>query len=304
MPLVDVVDEKDNVIKSIEKSSSKKSDIVRCVVVFLLNDKNEILLQLRSKTDDKYPSHWDCSAGGHLDAGEDYVDGAKREMLEEIGVKTELEFIDKYLFKADGGRRYFSSLFKGKFSGKFKIDPNEGTEVKFFSKSEIEKMIEALDNPKHKVMISLLYASGVRVSELVTLKIEDIDLQKRLLKVCQGKGQKDRYTILSKTVVEQIRKYIHSRPYQSRYLFASSEGHVTIRTVEEVLKQARHKAKMTLHVTPHSLRHSFATHHMEQGTKTEYIQQMLGHKDIRTTRIYEHISTKHLENIKSPQDNL
>ena len=142
MPLVDVVDEKDNVIKSIEKSSSKKSDIVRCVVVFLLNDKNEILLQLRSKTDDKYPSHWDCSAGGHLDAGEDYVDGAKREMLEEIGVKTELEFIDKYLFKADGGRRYFSSLFKGKFSGKFKIDPNEGTEVKFFSKSEIEKMIE------------------------------------------------------------------------------------------------------------------------------------------------------------------
>jgi len=174
----------------------------------------------------------------------------------------------------------------------------------FASPEEIEKMIEALDNPKHKVMISLLYASGVRVSELVTLKIEDIDLQKRLLKVCQGKGQKDRYTILSKTVVEQIRKYIHSRPYQSRYLFASSEGHVTIRTVEEVLKQARHKAKMTLHVTPHSLRHSFATHHMEQGTKTEYIQQMLGHKDIRTTRIYEHISTKHLENIKSPQDNL
>ena len=172
----------------------------------------------------------------------------------------------------------------------------------FASSEEIEKMIVVLDNPKHKLMISLLYASGVRVSELVTLKIEDIDLQKRLLKVCQGKGQKDRYTIVSKIVVEQIKNYIQTRPYHSRYLFASSEGHITIRTVEEVLKQARDKAKITLPLTPHTLRHSFATHHMEQGTKTEYIQQMLGHKDLRTTRIYEHIVTKHLESIKSPQD--
>src|SRR3989338_2971198 len=85
------------------------------------------------------------------------------------------------------------------------------------SAEEIENMITALDNPKHKFMISLLYATGVRVSELVSLKIEDIDLQKRLLKVRQGKGNKDRYTILSKIVVEQIKNYIQTRPYQSRY---------------------------------------------------------------------------------------
>jgi len=172
----------------------------------------------------------------------------------------------------------------------------------FASPEEIENMINALDNTKHKLIISLLYASGVRVSELVSLKIEDIDLQKRLLKVRQGKGNKDRHTILSKVVVELIRSYLSTRPYESNYLFASSDGHITPRTVEEVLKQACQKARITNPLTPHSLRHSFATHHMEQGTKTKYIQQMLGHKDIRTTRIYEHISTKHLEKIRSPQD--
>lgn len=173
----------------------------------------------------------------------------------------------------------------------------------FPSPDEIDVMINVLDNPKHKLMLSLLYASGVRVSELVSIKIEDIDLQKRLLKVRQGKGNKDRYTILSMKVVEQIKNYTPTYSSESNYLFASSDGHITIRTVEEVLKQACHKAKIKNALTPHSLRHSFATHHMEHGTKTEYIQQMLGHKDIRTTRIYEHISTKHLEKIRSPQDN-
>ncbi len=172
----------------------------------------------------------------------------------------------------------------------------------FASSEEIENMITAIDNPKHKLLISLLYASGVRVSELVTLKIEDVDLKRRLLKVRQGKGNKDRYTILSLKVTAQIQHYLQTRHIQNNYLFAFRDGHITPRTVEEVLKQACKKASIKLPLTPHSLRHSFATHHMEQGTKTEYIQQMLGHKDIRTTRIYEHISTKHLENIKSPHD--
>ncbi len=172
----------------------------------------------------------------------------------------------------------------------------------FASPEEIVNMIESVDNPKHKLMISLLYASGVRVSELVSIKIEDLDLQKRLLKVRQGKGKKDRYTILSVKVTEQIKNYIQIPPPQSNYLFSSHDGHVTIRTVEEVIKQACQKAKINSPLSPHSLRHSFATHLMENGTKIEYIQQMLGHKDIRTTRIYQHISTKHLEKIKSPQD--
>lgn len=142
MALVDVVDEKDCVIQSTLLNKTTNSDILRCAVVFLVNNKNEILLQLRSKTEKTYPLHWDLSAGGHLNSGEDYIDGAKREMFEEIGVKVNLEFLDKYLFEADGGRLYFSALFKGEFSGKFKIDRKEVSEVKFFSVDDIKKMIK------------------------------------------------------------------------------------------------------------------------------------------------------------------
>jgi len=141
MSLVDVVDENDKVIRSVDWKDATNSDIQRCVAVFIFNKKGEILLQLRSEKEKYYPLCWDISAGGHLDSGEEYADCAKREMFEEIGVKTKLEFVDKYLF-TDGRRRYFSSLFKGRFSGKFKIDQKEVSKVEFFSIKKIRKMIE------------------------------------------------------------------------------------------------------------------------------------------------------------------
>lgn len=168
--------------------------------------------------------------------------------------------------------------------------------------AEIQRMHSALKNKKHKLILSLLYATGVRVSELVSIKIEDINFERKLLCVRQGKGRKDRYTILSNTVIDEIKNYLRIRLYKSPYLFASYERHISPRTVEEVIMQACKKARIQKDITPHSLRHSFATHHMEAGTKTEYIQQMLGHKDIRTTRGYEQIVTAHLEKIKSPHD--
>jgi integrase/recombinase XerD len=170
------------------------------------------------------------------------------------------------------------------------------------SKNNIQKMIQVTKNQKHKLIISLLYASGVRRAELVKIKINDLDFGKKLLLVRQGKGNKDRYTILSDLVINQIHTYLMKRPYNSEYLFASQNGHITSSTVEQVIKQARIKAKIKNNLTPHSLRHSFTTHHMESGTKTEYIQEMLGHKDIRTTRGYEKISNRHLMKIKSPHD--
>ena len=170
------------------------------------------------------------------------------------------------------------------------------------SPEEIQKLIDVTPNPKHKLVISLLYASGVRRSELVTIRIEDLDLNKRLLLIKAGKGNKDRFTILSHTVIQQIKDYLRTRPYPSPYLFASHQSHITPTTVERIIEHARQKAKIEKNITPHTLRHSFATHHLEVGTRLEYIQQMLGHRDIRTTRAYQNIVTKHLETITSPQD--
>ncbi|MBU1202708.1 NUDIX domain-containing protein [Patescibacteria group bacterium] len=141
LELVEVVDKNDKVLKIIDRKSAKKSDILRVSNIMIINDEDEILLQLRSENSYNYPSYWDCSGGGHVDSGEDYFGCAKRELFEEIGVKTELELLGKHYIELDDGRKHFSTFFKGKYNGEFNIDPNEVTKVQFFTKEEIKKMI-------------------------------------------------------------------------------------------------------------------------------------------------------------------
>ncbi len=172
------------------------------------------------------------------------------------------------------------------------------------TKDEIKQLINAPTNSKHQLFIGLLYATGVRVDELIHLKINDLNFNRKLLLVRQGKGKKDRYTLLSENIIKKIQEYLSNRKNESQYLFETPDGHITDRTAQQILKYAKNKAKIKKTVTPHILRHTFATHLMEANIKTEYIQQLLGHNDIRTTRIYECITTKHLETIQSPHDNL
>jgi site-specific recombinase XerD len=169
---------------------------------------------------------------------------------------------------------------------------------------EMKNLINAPQNPKHQLLIAMLYATGVRVNELTHIKLNDLNFNKKLLLVHQGKGKKDRYTILSENIIIKIQSYLQHRKNKSDYLFETRDSHITDRTVQQILKNARNKARIKKTVTPHILRHTFATHLMENNVKTEYIQQLLGHKDVRTTRIYEGITTKHLETIQSPHDNL
>ncbi len=197
---------------------------------------------------------------------------------------------------------YYKTIMKRKFDVPFQ--KREHKERQLASRSEIIKMIKLTKNNKHKLIISLLYASGVRVSELVKIKISHIDFENKLLLVKQGKGSKDRFTILSNLVLFEIKRYLKSRPYKNDFLFASHKGHISTRTVEQVIQMAKKKANLNKNITPHSLRHSFATHHVDTGTRTEFIQKMLGHKDIRTTQIYERITTKHLMDVKSPHDGM
>ena len=195
---------------------------------------------------------------------------------------------------------YYLQVMKRRFTIPFQ--KREHQILREASTDEIRQMLAVTKNPKHHLLISLLYAAGVRVSEAVRVKLEHLNFEKKLLLVRQGKGKKDRYTILSEVVIQEIKDYLAQRPYQSPYLFASRESHICEKTAEEILTQAKHKAGLSKNITPHTLRRSFATHHINQNTRLEFIQSMMGHKDIRTTRGYQYITPAHLESVRSPHD--
>jgi integrase/recombinase XerD len=174
------------------------------------------------------------------------------------------------------------------------------------SKEEIADLIKAAEaNIKHQAMLSLIYSCGLRRSELINLKIPDVDSRRGLLIIRNAKGKKDRVTPLSDKVVELLRNYY--RQYRTKiYLFEGwNRGEkYSDRSLEEVLKKYIKLAGINKPVTLHWLRHSYATHLLENGTDLRYIQEILGHKSSRTTEIYTHVSTKQLQKIRSPFDDL
>lgn len=174
---------------------------------------------------------------------------------------------------------------------------------KVLSPSEVMHLLSVLDNVKHKAILYTIYASGLRVSEVATLKLTDIEEQRMLLRVEQAKGAKDRYTLLSETGLGYIQKYI--KQYQPSYwLFEGQQpdSHISERSVQHIFKHALEAAEINRPVSVHSLRHSFATHLLENGTDLRYIQELLGHQSPRTTQIYTHVSNRTLSKIKSPLD--
>jgi len=173
------------------------------------------------------------------------------------------------------------------------------------SQSEVARLLAAPRNLKHRALLLLLYSSGLRVSELVRLRPEDVDAERGLLRVRRGKGAKDRYTLLADRAVAALRVYWKAyRP--ERWLFPGGrpERHLTPRSVQRVVARAAQRARITKHVTPHTLRHSFATHLLEGGTNLRIIQELLGHASSRTTERYTHVATSTFESIRSPLDNL
>ena len=163
-------------------------------------------------------------------------------------------------------------------------------------------MIEVLTNPKHRCVVSMLYATGVRVSELTHIKMRDIDLDRMMLRVFQGKGKKDRMTILPLSLKDVLKNQQRlKRP--DDYLFTNGRGSkLTEATIQKIVAQAAQKAGVSKTVSPHTLRHSFATHLLENGTDIRYIQELLGHAKLQTTQIYTHVANTVLMGIKSPLD--
>jgi site-specific recombinase XerD len=172
------------------------------------------------------------------------------------------------------------------------------------SQQEISALLKAVDNLKHKTMLMVAYSAGLRVSELVNLRIEDIDAERHQIRVQQGKGKRDRYTLLSTKALAAIT--IYRKAYQpQKWLFEGDGGGCySVRSIQAVLQSAARKAAILKRISMHTLRHSFATHLLENGTDIRYIQSLLGHSSSKTTEIYTHITTRGFDQIRSPLDHL
>lgn len=173
------------------------------------------------------------------------------------------------------------------------------------SKEEVKNIITAPTNLKHRTMLSLIYACGLRRSELIHLKPNDVDSKRKLLIIRQSKGKKDRIAPISDKIIELLRSYYIS--YKPKIWLFEGQKEATQyseQSLQSVLKQAVKKCNYKKPITLHWLRHSYATHLLESGTDLRFIQELLGHNSSKTTEIYTHVSTKNLQNIKSPFDDL
>lgn len=170
------------------------------------------------------------------------------------------------------------------------------------SKEEVIKLLENAETNKSKLIMSLLYSSGLRVSELVNLKRHDINLQEKLGWVRKGKGSKDRIFTISETLCKEISSYLEKNP-EAVYLF-SKDKPLTTRNIQKIIQKTAKKSGIEKRVTPHTLRHSFATHLLESGVDIRVIQVLLGHSNLNTTQLYAHVSSEQIRKIKNPLDAL
>ena len=170
------------------------------------------------------------------------------------------------------------------------------------STQEISRLIKVTTNLKHKTILLLIYSGGLRLGELLNLKIGDIDSQALKIHVRQAKGKKDRYIMLSEKTLSLLRKYYKSYKPKDYLIEGQKGGKYSPKSVQNIFKSAVKKAGIKKKVTVHSLRHSFATHLLDEGTDIRYIQELLGHKRLETTQIYTHVSSHSINKIKSPAD--
>lgn len=170
------------------------------------------------------------------------------------------------------------------------------------SKEEVIDLIRVTRNLKHRTVLALIYSSGLRIGELINLKLSHVDIDRRQILIRQAKGRKDRYVILAESFLPLLYNYLQT--YEPKLFFVEGydQSQYSASAVRNFLKGSCHRAKISKKVTPHTLRHSFATHMLENGTDLRYIQELLGHAKPETTMIYTHVAKKDLMRIQSPLD--
>ena len=174
-----------------------------------------------------------------------------------------------------------------------------------FALAEIKALLSMMENLKHRAILTITYSAGLRISEAASLKVTDIDSKRMMVRVQQGKGRKDRYTILSKTALECLREYWKAyRPKQWLFEGQHKDTHISVSAIRQIFLEAKERAGITKPASPHTLRHSFATHLIEAGTSLHHVQLLLGHRSPTTTTVYLHVSQMNLSQVSSPLDSI
>ena len=199
---------------------------------------------------------------------------------------------------------FYNEILQNRAFHAIKAPKSEKKLPTVLTKDEVKRMLDAIENPKHKLLVEFMYSSGLRVSECVGLKIDDLDLNEKIGKVRHGKGNKERYIILSDNLIQHLKEYLNSRKHKSQFIFARDDKPITTRQAQMVVTESAKKAGIKKRVFCHALRSSFATHLLEAGTDIRVIQELLGHSNLSTTQIYTKVSTQQLKKVKSPLDSL
>ncbi|MBW3012364.1 tyrosine-type recombinase/integrase [Candidatus Woesearchaeota archaeon] len=201
-------------------------------------------------------------------------------------------------------RFYYLEVLEKNLFTKVKPPKAEKKLPTVLTKDEVKKLLAAPKNFKHRLLIEMMYSSGLRVSECVSLKIDDLELSEKMGTVRGGKGKKDRLIILSEALIKDVNKYMGKRKDKNPYLFPIRDTHITTRQAQRIVKENAAAAGIRKRVFCHALRSSFATHLLESGTDIRVIQELLGHSNLATTQRYTKVSTEQLKKVRSPLDNL
>lgn len=277
----------------------------------LKNIKNELLIRGYTKrTIDQYLMYI-----------KDYIFRAEEKQVDWKSDKKETyEFLVNYLAQKKQTLKntslaliYFALKFlyknylKSHIMDDLKLPKKEKYLPVVLTKDEVKTLFDATKNKRDKLILELLYSTGLRVSELCSIKCDSLDYDEKTAKVVSGKGNKDRIVILSDKWIEEYNKYRqkYNRKHNSEYVFAKLNGKpLSVDTIQRIVKESARVAGIKKHISPHSLRHSFATHMLEAGENLRTIQTLLGHASIATTQIYTKVSTEDIKKVKNPLDKL
>jgi len=202
-------------------------------------------------------------------------------------------------------RFYYGKVLKKKFIFDIPRAKKDKKLPVVLSKEEVKRLIDTAHNDKHRLILSIAYSAGLRVSEIVNFKISDIDFDRKIINIKAAKGKKDRTSLLSEKIQKQILMYLKTyKPDVWLFEGAEKKNKITVRTVQKIFEHSLNECGIKKSAGIHSLRHSFATHLLEAGTDLRIIQELLGHASSKTTEIYTHVSTRIIQNVRSPLDDL
>lgn len=236
------------------------------------------------------------------DGRDDLAEAARRFLLHLLHDRKRSH---SYVNQAISALRFFFAFVLGREApeGKLIRPRTERRLPVILSGNEVARLLASVRNRKHRALLMLIYSAGLRVGEVVRLRVRDIDSERMLVHVRQAKGRKDRYVMLSETALRALRDYWREeRPADWLFQGARPGRHLTERSVQKVFSTALKRSSIRKRVSVHSLRHAFATHLLESGTDVRFIQELLGHQSTRTTQIYTRVSRRSIGAIQSPLD--